>query len=65
MRPADISLGPSVLSLGKVVADGATNIIPEEVKVEGTFRAMDEEWRMKAHQIERNCRGNRQIHGES
>lgn len=42
---------PSVLSLGKVIADGATNIIPEEVKVEGTFRAMDEEWRMTAHKL--------------
>jgi amidohydrolase len=29
---------PSVLSFGKVVADGATNVIPEQVKLEGTFR---------------------------
>lgn len=41
---------PSVLSFGKVVALGATNIIPNEVKVEGTFRTLDEEWRAKAHQ---------------
>lgn len=36
---------PSVLTFGKVIANGATNVIPDEVYVEGTFRAMDEEWR--------------------
>lgn len=40
---------PSVLSFGKVIANGATNVIPDEVKVEGTFRTMDEDWRAKAH----------------
>ncbi len=40
---------PSVLSFGKVTAEGATNIIPNEVKVEGTFRTMNEEWRAEAH----------------
>ena len=39
---------PSVLSFGKVIAEGATNIIPNEVKVEGTFRTLNEEWRAKA-----------------
>ncbi|MFQ3574815.1 MAG: M20 family metallopeptidase [Cytophagales bacterium] len=41
---------PSVLSFGKIIAQGATNIIPNEVKVEGTFRTLDEEWRAKAHE---------------
>lgn len=41
---------PSVLSFGKLTANGATNVIPNEVKVEGTFRTMDEEWRAAAHQ---------------
>jgi len=41
---------PSVLSFGKVIANGATNVIPNEVKLEGTFRTMDEEWRGKAHE---------------
>ena len=36
---------PTVLSFGKVVADGATNIIPNEVTIAGTFRALNEEWR--------------------
>ena len=40
---------PSVLSFGKVIANGATNIIPDEVHVAGTFRAMNEEWREDAH----------------
>ena len=40
---------PSVLSFGKINAEGATNIIPNEVRVEGTFRAMNEEWRFEAH----------------
>ena len=45
--PASI---PAVLSFGKVIANGATNIIPSEVKVEGTFRIMSEEWREKVHE---------------
>jgi len=40
---------PSVLSFGKVIANGATNVIPNEVKLEGTFRTMDEKWRAEAH----------------
>lgn len=42
---------PTVLTFGKVEANGATNIIPQEVTLAGTFRAMDEEWREKAHGI--------------
>lgn len=42
---------PSVLSFGKInTTGGATNIIPDEVKIEGTFRTMNEEWRTEAHQ---------------
>jgi amidohydrolase len=40
---------PSVLSFGKVLAQGATNVIPNEVYIEGTFRTMDETWREIAH----------------
>lgn len=40
---------PSVLSIGKVDAQGATNVIPNEVKLEGTFRTFDEKWRFEAH----------------
>ncbi len=41
---------PSVLSFGKVIGEGATNVIPDEVYLEGTFRTFDEEWRSEAHQ---------------
>jgi len=41
---------PSVLSFGKVIAEGATNVIPNEVKIEGTFRTLDEKWRLRAHE---------------
>ena len=41
---------PTVLSFGKVKADGAVNVIPDEVYLEGTFRAMNEEWRGEAHE---------------
>lgn len=41
---------PSVLSFGKIIAEGATNIIPDEVYLEGTFRTFDEAWRNKAHE---------------
>jgi amidohydrolase len=39
----------AVLSFGKVEAHGATNIIPNEVKIAGTLRAMNEEFRFEAH----------------
>lgn len=41
---------PSVLTFGKINSTGgATNIIPNEVKLEGTFRTMNEKWRAEAH----------------
>lgn len=49
-RNADPRL-PSVLSFGKVQANGATNIIPNEVKIEGTFRTLNEEWRKEAKRL--------------
>ncbi|GAB2766638.1 M20 family metallopeptidase [Rhabdobacter roseus] len=36
---------PSVLSFGRFIADGVTNVIPNEVTIQGTWRCMDEEWR--------------------
>ncbi len=40
---------PSVLSFGYLEAAGQTNIIPSEVKIRGTFRTFNEQWREKAH----------------
>jgi len=42
---------PTVLTFGKVVADGAHNIIPAEVVVRGTFRTFNEAWRKRAHEL--------------
>lgn len=41
---------PTVVTFGKINSTGgSTNVIPNEVKMEGTFRTMDEDWRAKAH----------------
>jgi hippurate hydrolase len=42
---------PSVLSITSFQGGYTTNVIPSEVKLMGTFRAMDEEWRFKAHEL--------------
>ncbi len=39
---------PSVLSFGHIEGLGATNVIPNEVKIKGTFRTLNEEWRAEA-----------------
>jgi amidohydrolase len=44
-------LTPSVLSITAINGGFTTNVIPTEVKLMGTFRAMDEEWRFKAHDL--------------
>jgi amidohydrolase len=36
---------PTVLTFGRIIGEGATNIIPNEVNIAGTFRALNEEWR--------------------
>jgi len=42
---------PSVLTISSFQGGYTTNVIPSEVKLMGTFRAMDEEWRFKAHEL--------------
>ncbi len=42
---------PSVLSITSFQAGNTTNVIPSEVKLMGTFRAMDEAWRFQAHEL--------------
>ena len=44
-------LSPSVLSFGKIQGGVAGNVIPDEVKIEGTLRCFDEAWRAKAHEL--------------
>jgi amidohydrolase len=45
---------PSVLSITSFNGGNTTNVIPSEVKLMGTFRAMNEEWRFKAHELIKN-----------
>ncbi|MFI5132670.1 MAG: M20 family metallopeptidase, partial [Chitinophagales bacterium] len=42
---------PSVLSITSFQGGTTTNVIPNEVKLKGTFRAMDEKWRFRAHDL--------------
>ena len=41
---------PCVLAIGFIEGLGSTNVIPEQVKLKGTLRAMDEDFRMKTHE---------------
>lgn len=53
-RNAD-PLMPTVLTFGKIYSEGgATNVIPNEVVIHGTFRTFDEVWRKEAHQKMKN-----------
>ena len=45
---------PSVLSITSIQGGNTTNVIPSEVKLMGTFRAMNEVWRFKAHELIKN-----------
>ncbi len=47
-KPAD---SISLLAFGKISGEGKTNIIPDEVKIEGTLRTFDEVWRVNAKEI--------------
>ena len=42
---------PSVLSFGHIIGEGAYNVLPNEVRLRGTFRTMDETWRDQAHAL--------------
>ena len=40
----------SVLSFGKIIGNGATNVLPPKIELHGTFRTVDEDWRTEAHE---------------
>lgn len=44
-------LTPSVLTFGKIAGGNANNVIPDMVRIEGTFRTFDEEWRTEALEL--------------
>jgi hippurate hydrolase len=55
---------PSVLSITSFQGGNTTNVIPSEVKLMGTFRAMNEEWRFKVHELIKNiCESTAAISG--
>lgn len=49
---------PTVLSITAINGGSTTNVIPDEVQLKGTFRAMDEQWRFKAHDLIRTMATN-------
>jgi hippurate hydrolase len=42
---------PCVLSITSIQGGNTTNVIPDQVKLMGTFRALNEKWRFEAHQL--------------
>lgn len=43
---------PTVLTFGYIESEGgATNVIPNEVRLKGTLRTFDEDWRFEAHRV--------------
>ncbi|MCW5909675.1 MAG: amidohydrolase [Cyclobacteriaceae bacterium] len=49
---------PTVLTFGRIMGEGATNIIPNEVNIAGTFRALNEPWRKEGlEKIEQMAKG--------
>ena len=55
---------PSVLSITSIQGGNTTNVIPGEVKLIGTFRAMNEQWRFKAHDLIRKiCNSTAEMSG--
>lgn len=59
--PPDV---PSVLTIGRFIADGATNVIPSQAVLEGSFRSLDEDWRFEAHEhIRRIAEKTAEAHG--
>jgi amidohydrolase len=61
---------PSLLTFGRIMGNGKTNIVPDKVYLEGTLRTFNETWRTKAHQliadtantIAKKMKGNAQVH---
>lgn len=59
--PPDV---PSVLTIGRFIADGATNVIPSQALLAGSFRSLDENWRFEAHEhIRRIAEKTAEAHG--
>ncbi len=57
-RQVDVTLAPSIISVGRITDGVRNNVIPDEVEMEGTIRTFNEEMRQEIHyRIERTARG--------
>jgi amidohydrolase len=57
-RQVDVTLAPSIVSIGRISGGIRNNVIPDEVELEGTIRSFDEAMRRDLHaRIERTARG--------
>jgi len=56
-RQVDVTLAPSIISIGRISGGIRNNVIPDTVELEGTVRSFDPEMRLDIHQrIERTAR---------
>ncbi|MDT8318975.1 MAG: amidohydrolase, partial [Xanthomonadales bacterium] len=57
-RQVDVTLAPSIVSVGRITGGIRNNVIPDEVELEGTIRSFNEDMRREIHErIERTARG--------
>ena len=64
VRTTKLNTPDSVVSVGRVIAEGATNVIPDRVYAEGTMRTFDEAERERIHALLRsNAREVEQCYG--
>ena len=46
---------PTILSVGRIEAAGATNVVPDSVSLQGTMRTFDEGWRTEVKALVSEC----------
>jgi amidohydrolase len=57
-RQVDVTLAPSIVSIGRISGGIRNNVIPDAVELEGTIRSFDPAMRTAIHQrMERTARG--------
>jgi amidohydrolase len=57
-RQVDVTLAPSIVSVGRISGGIRNNVIPDQVELEGTIRSFDPAMRTDIHErIERTARG--------
>jgi amidohydrolase len=56
-RQVDVTLAPSIISVGRIQGGIRNNVIPDSVELEGTIRSFDSEMRSQIHErMERTAR---------